>query len=394
MRTFYRFLGTLMLAALLLSACQPLMEPDATGQLPEETISAIRGIVETRMAANQIPGFALAVVKDGEMVYGEGFGLADMDSDQPVTPETVFLLASTSKPITAISIMQLAEAGKLSLDAPITDYLPYFEMADDRYQDITIEQVLTHRSGIPEGGGFLGEAVVPEFDDEAAERYVRGMVDLELLFAPGEDWTYTDMGYNLLGDVIAKVSGQSFEEYTQQHIFDPLGMEQTTFLLADVPTTSLAQPHVLDAAGQMGVADVMPYSRPFAPSDTLLSNIADMSRLAQASFNHGELGGERILDEESWAQMWSVQTPTWFGDFLDNIAPDYAYGWYWGDVAGHPVVHHVGAEAGYQNIFLLAPDDNLAVIAMGNGLAPDEDFFYAVGVGQDVMKVLLGAELN
>ena len=90
--------------------------------------------------------------------------------------------------------------------------------------------------------------------------------------------------------------------------------------------------------------------------------------------------------------MWTVQTPTWFGDFMDNVAPDYAYGWYWGDVAGHPIVHHVGAEAGYQNMFMLAPEDDLAVIAMGNGLGPEDDFFYAVGVAQDVMKVLLGAE--
>ncbi len=381
---------------MILGACQPLpmQEMDNTGeeiaQLPEETLSIIQDIVEARMAVNQIPGFALAVVQDGETVYSEGFGVTDMDSEQPVTPETVFLLASTSKPITSIAVMQLVEEGKMALDAPVTDYLPYFEMADERYQDITIEQVLTHRSGIPEGGGFLGEVVEPEFDDGAAERYVRSMADMEMLFAPDEDWAYSDMGYNLLGDVIAKVSGQSFEEYTRQHIFEPLGMEQTTFLLSEVPTTTLAQPHVMDAAGKMGVADVMPYSRPFAPSDTLLSSIADMSRLAQASFNHGELDGERILSEESWQQMWTVQTPTWFGDFLDNVAPDYAYGWYWGDVAGHPIVHHVGTEAGYQNMFMLAPEDDLAVIAMGNGLGPEDDFFYAVGVAQDVTKVLLG----
>ena len=251
----YRFgfaVTLMMLAALLLSACQPLQTPDTSVQLTDKTIASIQEIVEARMAKNQIPGFALAVVQDGETVYGEGFGVTDMESEQPVTPETVFLLASTSKPITSIAVMQLVEAGKMSLDAPVTDYLPYFEMADERYQDITIEQVLTHRSGIPEGGGFLGEAVEPEFDDGAAERYVRSMADMELLFAPGEDWAYSDMGYNLLGDVIAKVSGQSFEEYTRQHIFEPLGMEETTFLLSDVPTTTLAQPHVMDAAGTDG----------------------------------------------------------------------------------------------------------------------------------------------
>ncbi|MCB0085178.1 MAG: beta-lactamase family protein, partial [Caldilineaceae bacterium] len=395
----HRFLTLFVLVALLVSACQPIIHEDAqpsaeTAKLSATEVAAIHAIVETRMAQTQIPGFAVAVVQHGEMVYAEGFGVAEMGTDHPITPQTIFQLASTSKPITAIAMMQLVEAGKIQLDAHVTDYLPYFKLADERYRDITITQILTHRSGLPEGGGFLGveEGIVVETDAGAAERYVRGLANLELLFAPGEDWSYSDMGYNVLGDVIAKASGQLFEEYVQEHIFTPLGMTQSTFLLSDVPTTALAQPHMRNAEGQMAKAAVMPYTRPFAPSDTLFSSVADMSRLARASFQHGELDGTRILSEEHWQQMWTIQTPTWFGDLLDYLARDYAYGWYWGQVAGHPVVHHAGTEAGYQNIFLLAPDDELAVITMGNALGPDEDFFYAFEIGQDVLKVLLASD--
>ena len=400
-----KFLTLLVLVALLVSACQPIVTPESMEigmagsteldvALADETVAAIRQIVEERMAQVQAPGFAVAVVRDGTMVYAEGFGVAELGTARPVTPQTVFQLASTSKPITAIAIMQLAEAGKLQLDSPITEYLPYFQLADERYRDITIEQILTHRSGLPEGGGFLGaEAeIVPEFDEEAAEHYVRGLADLELLFAPGTDWAYSDMGYNILGDVIAKVSGLSFEAYAQQNIFTPLGMAQTTFLLTEVPTMTLALPHVLDENGEMASTGIQPYTRPLAPSDTLFSSVIDMSSLAIASLNHGELDGVRILSAESWQQMWTVQTETWFGDLLDYLAPEYAYGWYWGDVAGQPVVHHPGTELGYQNIFLLAPEENLAVITMGNALASDEDFFYAMAIGQEVLKALLGAQ--
>ncbi|MEZ4660139.1 MAG: serine hydrolase domain-containing protein [Caldilineaceae bacterium] len=372
-----KFLTMLMLAALLISACQPLLPEGTqsgavTSKLSDKNVAEIREIVETRMAKNQIPGFAVAVVQNGEMIYAEGFGIAEMDTDRPITPRTVFQLASTSKPLTAIAIMQLVEAGKLHLDAHVTDYLPYFKLADERYRDITIAQILTHRSGLPEGGGFLGgEGLAVEMDAGAAERYVRSLADLQLLFAPGEDWAYSDMGYNVLGDVIAKASGQLFEDYVQEHIFTPLGMTQTTFLLSDVPTTALALPHMLNAAGKMGKVEEMPYTRAFAPSDTLYSSVA-MSRLARKALITVNWMGSasclrkvgsrcgRYRRQPGLAICWT----TWRGLCLWLVL---------GTGGRSSRGASCGTEVGYQNIFLLALTMIWPSSPWGNALGPDED---------------------
>ena len=124
--------------------------------------------------------------------------------------------------------MQLVEQGKIDLDDPVVDYLPYFELADDRYGTITIRELLTHTSGLPDVEDFGYDN--PAYDVEALDRYVRSLTDTSLIAAPGEGFSYSDMGFDILGDVVATVSGQPFEEYVQENIFDPLGMENTTFL--------------------------------------------------------------------------------------------------------------------------------------------------------------------
>ncbi len=366
--------------------------------LDEATVAEIEALVEEAMSRNMLPGFALGVVKDGELVYAKGFGVTSLDGGEPVTPQTVFQWAETSMAPTAMAVLQLVDAGKIDLDAPVTDYLPYFQMKDERYRDITVGQLLTHHSGIPDSGDTMAdwENFMPEYDAGAAERWVRSLADRRLLFAPGSGFEYTDLGYALLGAVVAAASGQSYEDYMSENIFEPLGMANTTFLLEEVDNTLLASPHVADASGNVVVSSALPYHRPFAAANNLFTNIEDMAKLVQAYLNGGVLDGQRILSESAVDQMLEPRSPTPFADYRFGVVRpspmmiDWGYGWFLGDVAGHRVANTTGQERGFHTSLALAPDENLAVIAAGNGSVMAT--YYANDMTTDVMGMLQGME--
>ena len=221
--------------------------PAAAATLDEATIAKIEAKVEDMMADTGTPGYALGIVKDGQIVYTKGFGVERVGEDKPVTEHTVFGTGCVGKTTVATALMQLVDAGKIDLDAPVTDHLPYFKLADERYKEITIRQLITHRSGLPDVEDWFSPPV--EYDDGVLERYVRSLDNTKLLFAPGERWSYTSIGYTVLADVIQKVTGQTFEDYLQQHILDPLGMENTLLIVGEADQAHVAGNHVHDNAG-------------------------------------------------------------------------------------------------------------------------------------------------
>lgn len=177
----------------------------------------LQPVLEKLIHEQQVPGFAISVVEDNRVVYAAAFGVKNVTrSDDPITTRSLFHMASITKTFVATSIMQLVEAGKIDLDAPLVKYLPYFRMADERYKIITIRQMVTHTSGIPDVDDY--EWSKPQYDDGALERYVRSLSNLKLDFAPGQRFQYSNMAFEVLGDVIAKVSGESFDDYVQHHI--------------------------------------------------------------------------------------------------------------------------------------------------------------------------------
>ncbi len=346
------------------------------------------------MARINLPGFALAVVKDGEVAYAKGFGVTSLDGGEPVTAQTVFQWNETAMSLTAMAVMQLVEEGKIDLNAPVTDYVPYFMLADERYKEITVGQVLAHTSGIPDSGDAMAdwENFMPEYDGGALERWVRNdLAEKGLLFAPGTGWEYSDLAYALLGAVIGAASGQPYEEYMAEHIFAPLGMEKSTFLLEEVDKTLLANPHVPDAAGEVVVTEAMPYHRPFAATNNLFANVADMAKLALATLNRGALGDQSILPERAYDVMWAATSPTPFADFPfgqvypANMMLDWGNGWFLGDIGGHPAPNTGGGEHGFLAQMFLVPDANLGVVAVGNSQAMDE--YYAADM-RDVLGML------
>jgi CubicO group peptidase (beta-lactamase class C family) len=327
----------------------------ATAGLPQRLRQQFEPILDQAMKDHELPGFVLAVVADGKIVYTVTRGVRSVDGQEPLHERSLFHMASVTKPFVATAVMQLVEAGKVDLDQPVQRYLPYFRLKDPRSATITVRQMLSHTSGLPDVEDYEWEKAVA--DDGALERYVRSLSDQELIAAPGERYRYSNMAFEVLGDLIAKVSGQTFEGYVKVRILTPLGMKDSTLLRSEANPKLTTTPHVASDRLTTVVSPVYPYNRMHAPSSTLHSNLADMGRWALANLRRGELGGKRILKASSYDVMWK---PT--GDPQRPVA----ISWFLGERDGHRTVSHGGGDTGYRTNLLLLPDDGIAVVLMCN----------------------------
>lgn len=191
-----------LLACFALIAASVTSVPVAAQSPAERYRNELQPLIEDFVHQQQIPGFAIGVIQDDRLVYTHGFGVKNLAHNRdPVTPRSLFHMASITKTFVATSMMQLVEAGKINLDSPVVQYLPYFRLADDRYQTITVRQMVTHTSGMPDVQDYEWDK--PQYDDGALERYVRSLSNQKLIFAPGTDFRYSNMAFEVLGDLIA-----------------------------------------------------------------------------------------------------------------------------------------------------------------------------------------------
>jgi CubicO group peptidase (beta-lactamase class C family) len=322
--------------------------------------------IERVFRQSDCPGLAVGVVKGQELVYAKGFGVTNLETGGEVTPRTLFHMASVTKPFVATSIVQLLEQKKLSLDDPIVQHLPYFEMMDRRYDTLTIRQFLTHSSGMPDVKDYHWDK--PEYDEGALEHYVRSLTDRALVSMPGEKFTYSNLAFEVLGDLIAKVSGQSFADYVKEHILLPLGMNDSSILIRDVDPALLANGHIQEEGGTIKVTEHYAYNRRHGPSSCLYSNVVDMSQWAIANMNRGELEGRRILDASSYELLWA---PAVVVGVRDGTPRHVGLSWFLSEYAGYETVSHGGRDIGYQTNFVMVPDAGVAVIVLSNYFGPN-----------------------
>jgi CubicO group peptidase (beta-lactamase class C family) len=313
-------------------------------------------IIEQVMEQRNIPGFAIAIVQNRKVVYAAGFGLRNLEKKgDKVTPQSLFHMASITKPFVATSVMQLVENGKVDLEAPVVKYLPYFKVNDERSATITVRQMLSHISGMPDVRDYEWDK--PQYDDGALERYVRSLGNQSLIAAPGTMFRYSNMAYEVLGDLIAKVSGMTFEDYVKKHILEPLGMKSSTLLVKQASPLLLTSPHVFDKSYEPVVSKVFPYNRMHSPSSTLYSNVLDMTRWAIANLNRGELDGKRILKDSTYDVMWKSAGDQW---------QQVGISWFLGKHREHRTVSHSGGDTGFVSNLVLIPDQSIAVVMMSN----------------------------
>src|SRR5215216_269637 len=187
---------------------------------------AIDTYIETQMRELRIPGLALGIIQGDQIVHLKGFGVAGPDG-RPVTAQTPFQIASLGKPMTGVAIMQLVEAGKLDLDAPVQRYLPWFRVADETASaQITIRHLLYHTSGLPAAAG-MQQAFSGNERADALEQHVRALRSVQLNRPVGASYEYSNAGYSTLGLLIQEASGQSYDAYMRAHLYRPLEMRQT-----------------------------------------------------------------------------------------------------------------------------------------------------------------------
>jgi CubicO group peptidase (beta-lactamase class C family) len=316
----------------------------------------------TYLKANEVPGMAIGVLKGDNILYARGLGLKNKESGAPVSEHTVFHMASVSKPFVSTGIMILVEQGKVRLDDPVTKYLPYFRMDDKRYVDITIRQLLLHTAGIPDVGPSVNyEWDKPQFDDEALERHVKSLANKKLDFKPGRRKpAYSNNGYEILGDIIAKASGISFEAFMKQHILEPSKMKESSFLLSDIPENALSKPHVKTDEGKIVVSKVYPYNRKHAPSSCLHANIVDMLNFAKLNLNKGRYGETRIYSEETHRLLTEPQV-------RDNKIFEFGLGWTTAPYRDTYRVEFTGGDIGFDTVIIMVPTADFAIVILTNG---------------------------
>ena len=311
-----------------------------------------------------IPGLAVGIVGGDEIVYAKGFGVQSLETQAPVTLDSVFCVQSVSKCFVATAVMQLVERGKLDLDAPIVQYLPYFHMDDGRYRQITIRQALSHTSGMPDIDEieYVEWVTHPEYDDGSAERFVRGLSDKKLIANPGERFSYSNIAYNVLGDLLAKVSAKSFESAMQEQILIPSGMPNSTFMLTDIPTNILAMPHL--RSPEMRVNPIYPYHRADAPASSLHTTVVDMCHWGITGLKRGNYLGQSILSSAGYDLMWTAVAER--GNLRPSLYEEMGLGWTLGHFKDVKTVSHGGAGFGGTAFLLILPEKNCAAVILCN----------------------------
>lgn len=325
-----------------------------------------------------IPGLAVGIVKENDIVYARAFGYKNNRSKEPLKLNSLFHQASVSKPFVATAIMQLVEQGKMSLDSTLISYLPYFKLKSELYDQITIRQMLNHLSGIPDVYDYEWDN--PVYDPGALERYVRRISNEEMIAPPGELFAYSNMAFECLGDVIAKVSGLSFADYVKLNILDRAGMEESTFLMSENLPENWAAPHVRYTLPEPW--NEYPYNRMHGPSSTLHSNVLEMCNWAIINLNRGSYGDKQILKNASYDLLWKP----WH-----TFAEDQSIGlsWFLGKYRGEATIGHGGGDTGFNTNFVLLPEKSLALIVLCNlNSAPVDK------ISNAALDILLGHDVD
>ena len=296
------------------------------------------------------PGAAAAVVQDGDLVHAKGYGLAQLEYDIPIEPTSVFHVASVSKQFTALAVVLLAAQGKLSLDDNIRIYLP--ELYDYGHT-ITIRHLLHHTSGLRDQWSLLTMAGW-RMDDVITRDQILRIVrrQRELNFEPGTEYLYTNTGFTLLAEIVERVTGQTFREWTEEHIFAPLGMESTHFHddhQTVVPNRAYSYQHAPEGGFKKAVLN---YANVGATS--LFTTLEDLARWA-INFETGEVGGPNAI------RLMRSRGILNGGDTLD-----YAMGQAIGSYRGLLALYHAGADAGYRSYLLRFPHHRLSVVVLAN----------------------------
>jgi CubicO group peptidase (beta-lactamase class C family) len=318
---------------------------NTNGWAADDLITRVDDFVRGEMRSQQIPGVSLAVNKDGQLALAKGYGLANVELQVPVKPETVFQSGSVGKQFTATAVMMLVEEGKISLDDRVNKY---FTNAPPAWANITVRHLLTHTSGL---GDYPSD-----FDfrrDYTEDELLTRLMKTPLAFPPGEKWSYSNVGYVTLGVLIGKVTGHFYGELLRDRIFRPLDMTTARIISeADIVQNRAAGYRLVQ--GELKNQEWVSPTMNSTADGSLYLTVYDMAKWDAALYS------EKLLKKTSLDQMWKPVV------LNDGKTHPYGFGWWVVEVQGHRLVHHGGAWQGFQCCIQRYVDDKLTVIAFGN----------------------------
>jgi CubicO group peptidase (beta-lactamase class C family) len=301
--------------------------------------------IRSEMQAQQIPGLSLAVIRNGEIVLAKGYGLANVEHQVAVKPETIFQSGSMGKQFTATAVMMLMEEGKLSLEDKITKYFPD---GPDAWRNVTIRHLLTHTSGMTD--------YPHDFDmrrDYTEDDLLQRMKTIPLAFQPGEKWSYSNMAYVMLGILIHKVSGKFYGDFLQERVFKPLEMSTAGIISEEDIVPNRAAGYRL-VNGQLKNQNWVSPSLNTTADGALYLTVYDMVKWDAALYT------EKLLKRATLEQMW---TPVKLNDGHNQ---PYGFGWALGDVRGHRIVEHGGSWQGFKSHIARYVNDKLTIVVFAN----------------------------
>lgn len=313
------------------------------------------------MKAASVPGAALAIIQNRQVMYARGFGVTSVETNQPVTPDTLFRIGSVTKPMTTTAIMRLVESGKIDLDAPVRTYIPNLKFGDESYADnFTLRRALSHTAGLQTHHVPFGSRNL----DGLANYIVDTFPTHEFIAPPGTLYSYSNPGFRVAGYIMELLLKKNYPQIMKELIFDPLDMTRSTFDILTAMTYPLAQSHDIDENGKISV------QRPFAdntggyPSGSLLSTVLDVANFAIMHMNGGKFAQDSLLSKESIAEMQKVH-----GDGYTPTMKGYGLGWMMETVNGRRWVGHDGSISTFGSKLVMLPDHQIGVVLLFNRMA-------------------------
>ncbi|TDQ11720.1 serine hydrolase [Pedobacter metabolipauper] len=333
------------------------------------TSSRIDSLMEEALVKLKVAGAAIAIVKDGKVIHQKGYGLSSMETKRPTTEFTNFQIASNSKAFTTAALAILVDEGKLKWDDEVKKYLPEFKMYNEYVtENFNIVDLLTHRSGLGLGAGDL------TFIPDGADFTVKDIATIFQHFKPVSafriKYNYDNLLYIIAGEIIARVSKMSFEEFIKKRIFQPLKMNNSFVGDSMIhQITDLARPHstatgTIKAINRFNIGMI-------SPAGGIYSNVSDMSKWMMVQLNKGKYGDglqTSLFSAANSSKMWTIQTvlPNYVSERYNTHFNGYGLGWQLNDMRGNLVAMHTGGLPGMLSQVTLVPDLNLGVVVLTN----------------------------
>jgi len=336
----------------------------------QKTLENLDTILIEFINKHKLPGLAVGVIRDGELIETKSYGYADLEREIPISPETVFRIGSISKTFTVAAIMQLWEQGRLDLDDPVNNYLRDYKVLhkDPNAPPVTFRHMITHTSGIGEIRSLVdvfkpvaGLGAKAEDPEVPLSEYYQGLLQPEIY--PGEKWAYANHAYATLGQLVEDVSGRPLGPYAIEHIFEPLGMHKSDYYLTDRVRDDLASAYNF----KKGRFEPVEYLRiEVAGAGSVFSTVNDMAKYVAALMNQGANAHGRYVKQETFEQMITPQL---------EIDPrmNFNIGLYFvltemGDEQSgrHRIIWHNGGWPGFSSSMWVAPDDGLGIVVFTN----------------------------